>query len=88
MNLPLRPPAVTARAAASLDLLAGGRVSVGIGAGGFWDGIVAMGGPRRTPGESIEALEEAIDVLGIRSCYRRASWDSPWSIAVTSGGDP
>ena len=63
LNLPLRHPAVTARAAASLDLLAGGRVSVGIGAGGFWDGIVAMGGPRRTPGESIEALGEAIDVL-------------------------
>ena len=63
LNLPLRQPAVAARAAASLDLLAGGRVSVGIGAGGFWDPIAAMGGPRRSPGESIEALEEAIDVL-------------------------
>jgi alkanesulfonate monooxygenase SsuD/methylene tetrahydromethanopterin reductase-like flavin-dependent oxidoreductase (luciferase family)/FAD/FMN-containing dehydrogenase len=68
LNLPLRQPAVTARAAASLDLLAGGRVSIGIGAGGFWDGIAAMGGPRRTPGESIEALGEAIDVL-------RQMWD-------------
>jgi alkanesulfonate monooxygenase SsuD/methylene tetrahydromethanopterin reductase-like flavin-dependent oxidoreductase (luciferase family) len=68
LNLPLRQPAVAARAAASLDLLSGGRVSVGIGAGGFWDGIVAMGGPRRTPGESIEALGEAIDVM-------RQMWD-------------
>src|SRR6201993_2369305 len=36
VTLPLRQPAVLARAAASLDLLSGGRVSLGIGAGGFW----------------------------------------------------
>jgi alkanesulfonate monooxygenase SsuD/methylene tetrahydromethanopterin reductase-like flavin-dependent oxidoreductase (luciferase family) len=35
LNLPLRPPAVLARAAASLDLLSGGRVGLGLGAGGF-----------------------------------------------------
>ncbi|MEA2145495.1 MAG: hypothetical protein QOG59_1082 [Solirubrobacteraceae bacterium] len=68
INLPLRQPAVLARAAASLDLLSGGRVELGLGAGAFWDGIEAMGGPRRTPGESVAALEEAIDVI-------RAIWD-------------
>lgn len=62
-NLPLRPPAVHARAAASLDLLSGGRVNLGLGSGGFWDAIVAMGGPRRTPGEAVSALEEAIGVF-------------------------
>jgi alkanesulfonate monooxygenase SsuD/methylene tetrahydromethanopterin reductase-like flavin-dependent oxidoreductase (luciferase family) len=68
LNLPLRPPAVVARAVASLDLLSGGRAELGLGAGAFWDGIAAMGGPRRGPGESVEALDEAIDVI-------RALWD-------------
>jgi Luciferase-like monooxygenase/Hemerythrin HHE cation binding domain len=68
LNVPLRPPAVVARAVASLDILTGGRVELGLGAGAFWDGIEAMGGPRRTPGESVDALEEAIDVI-------RALWD-------------
>lgn len=64
INLPLqRPPAVLARAAASLDLLSGGRFELGLGAGAFWDAIEAMGGPRRAPGESVEALEEAIDII-------------------------
>src|SRR5215212_139211 len=68
LNLPLRQPAVLARSAASLDLLSRGRVELGLGAGAFWDGIEAMGGPRRTPGESVEALSEAIDVM-------RGIWD-------------
>src|SRR3712207_8859407 len=46
LNLPLRPPAVVARAAASLDLLSGGRFELGLGSGAFWDAIEAMGGRR------------------------------------------
>ncbi len=62
-NLPLRPPAVLARSAASLDVITGGRVELGLGAGAFWDAIAGMGGPRRGAGESIDALAEAIAVI-------------------------
>jgi alkanesulfonate monooxygenase SsuD/methylene tetrahydromethanopterin reductase-like flavin-dependent oxidoreductase (luciferase family) len=63
--LPLRPPAMLATEIATLDHLTGGRAELGLGAGGFWDAIVAMGGPRRTPGEAVEALDEALDVLDL-----------------------
>lgn len=62
-NLPLRPPAVLAKAAASLDVLSGGRVELGLGAGAFWDAIEAYGGPRRSPADALAALAEAIQVI-------------------------
>ena len=75
-NLPLRQPAVLARAAASLDLLSGGRFELALGAGGFWDAIEAMGGRRLSPGQSVDALSEAIDVIrGIWNPSERARFE-------------
>ena len=67
-NLPLRQPVVLARSVASLDIISGGRVELGLGAGAFWDAIAAVGGPRLTPGQAVDALAEAIDVI-------RATWN-------------
>lgn len=79
LNVPMRMPSVLARSAASLDLLSHGRVELGLGAGGFWDAMASMGVDRLTPGEAVDALEDAIDIL-------RGMWDLSRSIPLTTHG--
>lgn len=80
INLPLRPPAVLARAVASLDILSGGRVDLGIGAGAFWEAVEAMGGRRLTAAQGVDALREAITLI-------RELWDTGTRGGVRLDGD-
>ncbi|MBB5961477.1 LLM class flavin-dependent oxidoreductase [Planomonospora venezuelensis] len=59
-NLPTRPAPMLARTVTSLAALSGGRVVLGMGAGGLWDRIADMGVPRLSPGDAVDAFEEAI----------------------------
>ncbi len=58
-----RHPALVAKEVASLDVLSGGRVEFGIGAGWLADDYSKSGIPFDRPGVRIERLEEAIGVI-------------------------
>lgn len=71
-NLPSRPAPMLARTITSLSALSGGRVVLGLGAGGLWDEIARLGVPRLGPGAAVRALGEAITLVR----------------ALCGGGDP
>jgi alkanesulfonate monooxygenase SsuD/methylene tetrahydromethanopterin reductase-like flavin-dependent oxidoreductase (luciferase family) len=62
-DLQLRPPTMLAKAAASLSVLTGGRIVLGVGGGASPDGIAAMGGIRRSKGEMMTFTEEALGLM-------------------------
>ncbi|MEA2686028.1 MAG: hypothetical protein QOE93_1223, partial [Actinomycetota bacterium] len=60
---PLRSAAITAKQLATIDVLSGGRLTVGIGAGWSEDEFRVAGIPFRSPGHRLQHLEEAIHVI-------------------------
>jgi alkanesulfonate monooxygenase SsuD/methylene tetrahydromethanopterin reductase-like flavin-dependent oxidoreductase (luciferase family) len=71
-NLLSRPAPILARTVTGLSTISRGRVVLGMGAGGMWEEIVALGVPRLSPAARVRALEEAIIVVR----------------ALSGGGDP
>jgi alkanesulfonate monooxygenase SsuD/methylene tetrahydromethanopterin reductase-like flavin-dependent oxidoreductase (luciferase family) len=71
-NLLSRHAPVLARTVTGLSTISGSRVVLGLGAGGMWEEIVALGVPRLSPAARVRALEEAIMLVR----------------ALSGGGDP
>ena len=70
LSLPFRLPALIAKMAESLDRLSGGRLILGLGAGGSDEEMAGLGAPLRPPVERVEALEEALEII-------RGVWREP-----------
>ena len=60
---PLRPPAVLAKALATVDVLSGGRLVVGLGAGWYRPELAAAGAAVSTPGARLARLAETLEVV-------------------------
>ena len=60
---PLRPPSVLAKALATIDVLSGGRLVVGVGAGWYEPEFAAAGLPFEAPGARLAHLAEYLTVL-------------------------
>jgi alkanesulfonate monooxygenase SsuD/methylene tetrahydromethanopterin reductase-like flavin-dependent oxidoreductase (luciferase family) len=70
LGLPFRLPALVAKMAESLDRLSGGRLVLGLGAGGSDEELAGFGAPVRSPGQQVDALEEALEIV-------RGVWREP-----------
>ena len=73
---PYRHPAVLAKMAATLDVISGGRITLGIGAGGSGSDTRASGLPFPATRERCEMLEESVSLI-------RRLWTEP---SVTHNG--
>ncbi len=60
---PYRHPMLTAKMAATLDVISGGRVTLGIGAGGSRNDALASGLPFPSTRERCEMLEESVSLI-------------------------
>ena len=81
-NINLRHPAVLAQDLATLDILSGGRLEVGLGAGWNKPEHDAIGIPFESAGTRIAKLEEAIQVM--KGCFA----DGPFSFQGSTTRSP
>ncbi len=75
LSASFRHPAILAKAAATIDLLSGGRLDLGLGAGWYEDEYRAFGYDFGSTGERFEVLEESLAVLGLLFGGEPATWE-------------
>jgi alkanesulfonate monooxygenase SsuD/methylene tetrahydromethanopterin reductase-like flavin-dependent oxidoreductase (luciferase family) len=63
IDLQLRPPAMAAKAAASLAAMGGGRVQLGVGGCASAEGIAAMGGQPLSGADMVAFTDEAVQII-------------------------
>jgi alkanesulfonate monooxygenase SsuD/methylene tetrahydromethanopterin reductase-like flavin-dependent oxidoreductase (luciferase family) len=63
LNGALRSPAMLTKAVTTLDRLSGGRIELGIGAGGLIGALVGFGCPAATLDERYGAFKESLDII-------------------------
>jgi alkanesulfonate monooxygenase SsuD/methylene tetrahydromethanopterin reductase-like flavin-dependent oxidoreductase (luciferase family) len=76
-----------ARTVASLSALSGGRIVLGLGAGGLLDRVTELGAPHRSPGAAVDAAEEAI-ILIRQLCAGEAPARQHKAERAREGGSP
>jgi probable F420-dependent oxidoreductase len=72
-----RHPALLARAAASIDVLSGGRFDLGLGAGWMREEFDAFGYRFGSTGERFAALEESLEVMKLLFAGEAVTYDGP-----------
>jgi alkanesulfonate monooxygenase SsuD/methylene tetrahydromethanopterin reductase-like flavin-dependent oxidoreductase (luciferase family) len=71
LDMALRNPVLTAKSAATIDLISGGRLELGLGAGYVARNFAAAGLPFQPPAERIARLEESLVLM--RQLWTQAS---------------
>jgi alkanesulfonate monooxygenase SsuD/methylene tetrahydromethanopterin reductase-like flavin-dependent oxidoreductase (luciferase family) len=88
-DLQLRPPAMLAKATASLAVLNDGRVELGVGGGPFPDAIASMGADARAGKDMVDYTEISVEIL--RRALRGgpvATGNAQHSVAYQAGPRP
>ena len=62
---PFRHPAILGKMAATIDLVSGGRLDLGVGSGWYEEEFEAFGYPFGTSAERFAVLEESLQVIGL-----------------------
>lgn len=83
-----RHPVHFAREVTALDDISGGRLLLGLGAGGIGFDSAVLGAPELTPGRRVDRFAEFLDLLGTILANPATTWRGEWYQAVDARSIP